>query len=316
MGWISFASWLLVYSPQIYENYRNKSGEGVSVYFITIWLIGDLANLGGAIRQHLLPTIIILAVYYTICDSIVLFQIFYYRDRRRKDQKLGLILDPSRSNLTIEGPPSSSPEPNSAPDHPTLNHHTESSPLLTSRLNPSPHHETLSSPMMGCPKGLIQRLLDHCSKGWIGYVTVYGLIISIGTIGWSISQSSSHSPSSPISNEQDPSPGSRELWDYSAQIMGWICATAYLGSRLPQILKNRITKCQGLSLLFVIVGITGNATYFSSILIADRSPTHILINLSWLVGSAGTVLLDLIVLYQFWIYRNEAKVSSVLEDNP
>lgn len=52
-----------MYSPQIFENYQLKSGEGLSVFFVLIWLAGDLANLFGAILAGLLPTIIILAVY-------------------------------------------------------------------------------------------------------------------------------------------------------------------------------------------------------------------------------------------------------------
>ena len=53
----------VVYSPQIYENYKLKSGEGLSVPFVIIWLLGDLCNLVGAIMAGLLPTVIILAVY-------------------------------------------------------------------------------------------------------------------------------------------------------------------------------------------------------------------------------------------------------------
>lgn len=79
LGWMSIACWIVVYSPQIIENYQLKSGEGLSVFFVLIWLAGDLANLFGAVLAGLLPTIIILAAYYTICDVILLVQIYYYR---------------------------------------------------------------------------------------------------------------------------------------------------------------------------------------------------------------------------------------------
>ena len=52
-----------MYSPQIIENYQLKSGEGLSVFFVIIWLAGDLANLLGAVLAGLLPTIVILAAY-------------------------------------------------------------------------------------------------------------------------------------------------------------------------------------------------------------------------------------------------------------
>ncbi len=54
---------VVVYSPQIIENYQLKSGEGLSLMFVLIWLAGDLSNLIGATLAGLLPTIIILAAY-------------------------------------------------------------------------------------------------------------------------------------------------------------------------------------------------------------------------------------------------------------
>lgn len=53
----------MVYSPQIYENVLLQSGEGLSVLFVVIWLVGDLCNLLGAVLGNLLFTVIILAVY-------------------------------------------------------------------------------------------------------------------------------------------------------------------------------------------------------------------------------------------------------------
>ncbi|GMK58664.1 hypothetical protein CspeluHIS016_0601060 [Cutaneotrichosporon spelunceum] len=84
MGYMSIACWIVVYSPQIYENYILKSGEGLSVMFILLWLGGDLTNLLGAIYAGLLPTMIILAIYYNLCDLVLLFQVYYYRWLRRK----------------------------------------------------------------------------------------------------------------------------------------------------------------------------------------------------------------------------------------
>ncbi|ODO07249.1 hypothetical protein L198_00828 [Cryptococcus wingfieldii CBS 7118] len=78
-GYMSIALWVVVYSPQIWENYCLSSGEGLSVPFIVLWLLGDLTNLWGACLAGLLPTVIILAVYYTISDVILLLQVYYYR---------------------------------------------------------------------------------------------------------------------------------------------------------------------------------------------------------------------------------------------
>jgi PQ loop repeat len=54
---------ILVYTPQILENYQLQSGEGLSVLFVLIWLAGDICNLLGAGIAGLIPTVIILAIY-------------------------------------------------------------------------------------------------------------------------------------------------------------------------------------------------------------------------------------------------------------
>ncbi|KAJ7600741.1 PQ loop repeat-domain-containing protein [Mycena floridula] len=99
LGWVSIACWIVVYSPQIYENYSLKSGEGLSVPFVVVWLLGDLCNLGGAFFAGLLPTVIILAAYYSICDIILLGQIYYYRRRQRQQQGERASLLPGESRV-------------------------------------------------------------------------------------------------------------------------------------------------------------------------------------------------------------------------
>jgi uncharacterized protein with PQ loop repeat len=61
--WFQTCPRIVVYSPQIAENYKRKSGQGLSVLFVVTWLLGDLCSLIGAILANLLPTVIMLAVY-------------------------------------------------------------------------------------------------------------------------------------------------------------------------------------------------------------------------------------------------------------
>ncbi|KAI8455550.1 PQ loop repeat-domain-containing protein [Phakopsora pachyrhizi] len=261
MGWLSFSSWLV--SPHICENYKNRSGDGVSIYFIVIWMIGDLSNFFGSYIQNLLPTMIILSVYYTLCDLILLCQIVYYQQQH---------------------PPS------------TINQHSHQ----------HPHHPFLQG-LVTDPARTMNHLKSSLERSRLwSYVLTYCLILLIGLTSWSISQNSqshNHQIDHPLPPE---SGGDRkdeaEVWNDGAQILGWISAAAYLGSRFPQIIKNSKTRCKGLSLLFFLVGITGNLTYVLSILISKHDFVHIWINLSWLVGSGGVIFLDLIVLGQFWYY--------------
>lgn len=77
-GSISLACWIIVFAPQIYENFTRKSSEGLSLTFIILWLAGDVFNVLGAVMQGLLPTMIILAVYYTLADIVLLWQCLVY----------------------------------------------------------------------------------------------------------------------------------------------------------------------------------------------------------------------------------------------
>ena len=58
LGSISIACWVVVFTPQIVENFRRKSAEAVSTWFIIIWLAGDIFNIAGAVLQDLLATMV------------------------------------------------------------------------------------------------------------------------------------------------------------------------------------------------------------------------------------------------------------------
>lgn len=44
---------------QLYENYRLKNTDGVSVQFLLLWIFGDIFNLLGVILEDLLVTMVI-----------------------------------------------------------------------------------------------------------------------------------------------------------------------------------------------------------------------------------------------------------------
>ncbi|EGV66810.1 PQ-loop-domain-containing protein, partial [Yamadazyma tenuis ATCC 10573] len=84
-GSISIACWIIVFAPQIYENFTRKSSEGLSLMFIILWLAGDLFNVLGSILQGVLPTMIILAIYYTFADIVLLWQCLNYNHKSQAD---------------------------------------------------------------------------------------------------------------------------------------------------------------------------------------------------------------------------------------
>lgn len=82
LGSISIACWVVVFTPQIVENFRRSSAEGLSLLFVIIWLAGDVFNILGAVLQGVLPTMTVLAVYYTVADIVLLAQCIWYRGWR------------------------------------------------------------------------------------------------------------------------------------------------------------------------------------------------------------------------------------------
>lgn len=60
---ISIACWVVVFSPQIVENFRRGSADGLSLQFIIVWLAGDVFNILGAVLQGVLPTMVKPSLY-------------------------------------------------------------------------------------------------------------------------------------------------------------------------------------------------------------------------------------------------------------
>lgn len=47
VGYCSIVAWLFAQAPQLLENYKNGSVEGLALPFLVSWLFGDLTNLIG-----------------------------------------------------------------------------------------------------------------------------------------------------------------------------------------------------------------------------------------------------------------------------
>ncbi|KAK7681553.1 hypothetical protein QCA50_015285 [Cerrena zonata] len=255
LGWMSISCWIVVYSPQIVENYQLQSGEGLSVFFVLTWLVGDLCNLFGAILSGLLPTVKILASYYTVCDCILLFQIYYYRRKRSRKSTL----PPLVSGVSV--PPAQV---------------SEETPLLNS--NGSPTHRARG------PMGL----------QFAKYAGVVFFICMTGVVAWFVDERIHRD--APRSNPE-------EVIEWKGQVLGWFSAFLFLGARIPQIMKNLQTRCEGLSPALFVFSIMGNTTYALSILAVSLSLHHLAANAAWLAGSGLTVFLDMFVLFQFFYYQ-------------
>jgi len=249
LGWISIACWIVVYSPQVYENYLLQSGEGLSVLFVVIWLLGDLTNLTGAILAGLLPTVIIVAAYYSASDSILLCQIYYYRWKRRRLEAHSGFGSTRREELD---------------------------PLLTNE------NQRMDDDVVPV------RLLV------IRYFCALVFVIVVGVAAWWVSDNEEKSDSI--------KPNPEKNW-WTIQLLGWSSALLFLGARIPQILKNFKSRCEGLSPALFFFAIFGNTTYALSICAKSMDRDYLVRNGGWLAGSALTIFLDIFVLCQFSYYR-------------
>ncbi|XP_046895742.1 lysosomal amino acid transporter 1 homolog [Hypomesus transpacificus] len=92
--------------------------------------------------------------------------------------------------------------------------------------------------------------------------------------------------------------------------IGSVSSVLYLCSRLPQMHTNYKRKStEGVSYFLFALVILGNTTYGLSVLLKNPErgqgeESYILHHLPWLIGSLGTLSLDILISFQFLIYRN------------
>jgi len=117
------------------------------------------------------------------------------------------------------------------------------------------------------------------------YLAALSIVIAAGVLGWALS-GENHPREAPPSTQDDIGP----------KVLGYMSAALYLSARIPQIWHNyRLKSTEGLSLLFFMFSTLGNVSFAASILFAITDKDDLLLNLPWLIGSAGTVFFDFTV---------------------
>lgn len=224
--------------PQLIENYTQGSAAGISLAFLSVWFLGDITNLSGALWAGLVPTVTALAVYFCFADLILISQCLYYNvvNARRK-RKL------SQMSSGTEG----------SVEEPLLARRRRSSIGL-----PGSHRRSSASAYGG--RSSLTSIVEEGSgrRAWIKNTVSIFLVCVAGIAGWAIAWQSGVWKPTPELDDQvggTPSP-------LGAQILGYASAVCYLGARIPQIVKNQREKsCEGLSLLFFLLSLLGNLTY-------------------------------------------------------
>jgi hypothetical protein len=99
--------------------------------------------------------------------------------------------------------------------------------------------------------------VEEGGSEWVkNTLSVFG-ICAVGAAGWAIAWKTGVWVPQPTHNDAAGSDT-----PLGASILGYASAVCYLGARIPQIIKNqRERSCEGLSLLFFMLSLLGNATY-------------------------------------------------------
>ncbi|QID87900.1 Cationic amino acid transporter [Saccharomyces pastorianus] len=287
-GSISISCWIIVFVPQIYENFYRKSSDGLSLLFVILWLAGDVFNLMGAVLQNLLSTMIILAAYYTVADVILLGQCLWY-DNEEKPAVDPIHLSPANPM-------------NENVLHDVFN---EQQPLLNTQGQANHIDEEMATPSSnGDVAG--DDLRKANSRNFVKDVCIVAGVVFVGVVSWYVTYCLNYTQSPPVENLPLPVPELEINW--LAQIFGYLSAMLYLGSRIPQILLNFKRKsCEGISFLFFLFACLGNITFIFSVVVISLDWKYLILNASWLVGSIGTLFMDFVIFSQFFIYKGNKR---------
>ncbi|KAF9885617.1 hypothetical protein FE257_012708 [Aspergillus nanangensis] len=293
---------------------------------------------------------LILAVYYTLADIVLLAQCFYYRGFTLQDKSSPDFRDPEQEDIEPTTSESATRKPSER--SPLIPSQTNGQTYQTSGHDQGPHrfphaqhrrhsatsfreilspsvdgtHLSPATPFIEPPSPKASRTARSIStiQTILFNACAVALVCVAGILGWYFSPGSSNNR-----DEGTPAYSPKSMgFDPLGQFFGYLCAAFYLGSRLPQILLNyRRKSTDGVSLLFFLFACIGNLTYVLSIL--AYSPVcggdtlgrcrpgeagaiygrYILVNLSWLIGSFGTLFLDMCIFVQFFLYQDNIYVD-------
>ena len=154
--------------------------------------------------------------------------------------------------------------------------------------------------------------------------TIVLMVCAAGVMGWALGRRYSGGRKGSTDGKQDTLE-----FNVLGQFFGYLCTVAYIASRLPQLILNwRRKTTEGLSMLFFLFACLGNITYVLSIFAYEPHCAeetcepgepgriygrYILVNLSWLAGSLVTLLLDLGVFAQYFIYSRPEEPETATE---
>lgn len=199
--------------PQLIENYRNENAEAISLLFVFIWFVGDIANLIGGLWAGLVPVIVAIAVYFVLADGILIAQCLYYKRRNSRHEA---ILRRRRSSTDT-------PDPTT----PLLGRHfsdgLEAGPAAAQRDAIVNGRENGSTGLEDPLAKLMEAGEEGGRSAWVRNTSSSVAICVIGVAGWAVAwQTGMWKPAPQGQN------GGVDM-AVGAQVFGYISAVCYLG---------------------------------------------------------------------------------------
>eukprot|EP00892_Ulva_mutabilis_P002252 jgi/Ulvmu1/12027/UM083_0040.1 len=336
---ISIGAWVVAQVPQFIDNYRNETAEALSPWFLAEWLLGDSSNLAGCLLTGTqLPLTTGTAWYYLSTDVVLIGQYVYYsakqaRRTRREEHaaKSDTILAAAQSADVSWAPAHSSPL---LLDEADAAWHVHSLPV-TSRVSEASAAEDRRHSDAGASSG------ENLGQGIGGTVNVCSVVTGLrlgpgmmlacgltatllvtmalwtsperGVTAYVLRGSSKALQDGRLPMCPDPQLPS---WARTAGlILGYVSATAYLKSRVSQLVKNCTRgDAEGLAAGMFLCAITGNVTCATGIIVRLHSAQEFMQQLPWLIGTLGTVAMDVVIASQSWAASSRANTVSVTID--
>ncbi|KAG2378515.1 hypothetical protein C9374_008154 [Naegleria lovaniensis] len=299
--WIGLSSigfWLFANLPQIIENYRKSNAESLAPAFLLQWILGDSLNLIGSILADQLATQIATAVYYVLMDFILIGQYIYYKLKDRIKQKR------AQNNININGFEDGENNVNQVA---VTYLGTDETQSLISHNGDGNNNVQNYSKILG-----VSALFFTACLFWMqqfGFSTSSSNFGEHRGVGRKL-----------LSVPEDFIDYNDQYWpiygkDIAGYVIGSLSTCLYLGSRIPQIIKNfRRMSTDGLSPILFICAFMGNTTYAASLFLYNTSWQFIVSRLPWILGSAGVLVMDFTILLQFLFFNVVLKKKKELNE--
>jgi solute carrier family 66 (lysosomal lysine-arginine transporter), member 1 len=303
----------------------------VSVPFLLLWLAGDICNLAGALWARLVPTVVVIAVYFCITDGVLLSQCGYYNvvNRKRGAFDAAEAGEAGKDGDVVSGDRGAPGVGNESASGASMEELGEEEPLLARQRSgsitiPGSARKGARRSTTGSATArrrssvqrhdLLAQMLEegagNWSQLWIRNTLSVLVIVVVGSAGWAAAWGSGAWKPTPVPDGGD---GPEQTGPVGAEILGYISAVAYLGARIPQIVKNaREKSCEGLSLLFFVLSLLGNLTYGAGIMFHSLDREYLVTNVPWLIGSLGTMVEDVVIFIQFHLYARNKNDEAII----